>query len=242
MFKLNSRSAKRLAGMVFALMLAFASTLPPAPQRPKLETSNEEVASCPGLKLGEGSHDYPFLLSCEQLLSVQEGEPFPTLSEAPERPSEAISELPEPSPPPTTQTPMTGEHYETGSYGERCDVPGVYTGCIFHDGIDWGNNLIIGQPVRSASSSGTVAGVFSFDGPFPCLGNYTVIALEGGTHLVYGHLNTVDVVVGQAVDFPTQIGTIGTTGCSNGPHLHFGVYEGWPSDINHQNPSEWLKQ
>jgi murein DD-endopeptidase MepM/ murein hydrolase activator NlpD len=40
---------------------------------------------------------------------------------------------------------------------------------------------------------------------------------------VYGHLSRIDVREGQFVRAGQQIGLSGSTGCSSGPHLHFGV-------------------
>ena len=40
-------------------------------------------------------------------------------------------------------------------------------------------------------------------------------------HAFYGHLDRIDVAVGDTVRTGDVIGTSGNTGCSNRPHLHF---------------------
>jgi murein DD-endopeptidase MepM/ murein hydrolase activator NlpD len=42
---------------------------------------------------------------------------------------------------------------------------------------------------------------------------------------IYGHMDDVDVTVGQKVNFGDVLGESGNTGNSTGPHLHFGVKE-----------------
>lgn len=53
------------------------------------------------------------------------------------------------------------------------------------------------------------------------LGNAVVIYHLNGYITIYGHLNLVNVEVGQNVNRDTQIGTIGDTGNSIGYHLHY---------------------
>lgn len=62
-------------------------------------------------------------------------------------------------------------------------------------------------------------------------GNHVVIShnLNGTTvKTLYSHLSNYDACpeVGQAVSKGTQIGVMGSTGNSSGPHLHFAVYTG----------------
>lgn len=91
---------------------------------------------------------------------------------------------------------------------------------IFHTGIDIASpNHQIGDPVV-AFMSGTV----TYAGTTP-LGFGTHIIIDHGYHVtsIYGHLNTMSVVVGQQVDVGSIIGTRGNTGWSTGPHLHFQI-------------------
>ena len=52
-------------------------------------------------------------------------------------------------------------------------------------------------------------------------GRYVVILHNDGYETAYAHLNTILVSEGQQVDLSTVIGTVGSTGRSTGPHLHF---------------------
>lgn len=52
-------------------------------------------------------------------------------------------------------------------------------------------------------------------------GRFIVIKHNDGYETAYAHLNTILVSEGQQVDLTTIIGTIGSTGRSTGPHLHF---------------------
>lgn len=52
------------------------------------------------------------------------------------------------------------------------------------------------------------------------LGNHIIIDHGGGLISWYGHLNALEVVVGQVVLKGEVIGYAGTTGKSTGPHLH----------------------
>lgn len=66
-------------------------------------------------------------------------------------------------------------------------------------------------------------------------GNHVRIFNTDGAVQYYGHLDTVDVKVGQTVKQGQTIGTVGETGMVTGPHCHF---ETWSRDhINsHFNP------
>lgn len=54
-------------------------------------------------------------------------------------------------------------------------------------------------------------------------GNYVVIAHSNGTQTLYAHLADVRTSVGEQVGKGQVIGTLGNTGKSTGPHLHFEV-------------------
>jgi len=54
-------------------------------------------------------------------------------------------------------------------------------------------------------------------------GNTVVIEHQPGVYSLYYHLERIDVQTGQTVDQGDIIGTVGSTGLSTGPHLHWEV-------------------
>ncbi|PJF42556.1 MAG: hypothetical protein CUN50_03730 [Candidatus Thermofonsia Clade 1 bacterium] len=64
----------------------------------------------------------------------------------------------------------------------------------------------------------------------------TVVLAHGNLLTLYGHMSRVSVSCGQVVSRGTPIGTVGSTGNSSGPHLHFEVRVGEVP----QNPTNYL--
>jgi murein DD-endopeptidase MepM/ murein hydrolase activator NlpD len=88
-----------------------------------------------------------------------------------------------------------------------------------HTGEDF--SAPTGTPITSiANGVVTEAG---YDGSY---GNKTVVTLEDGTELWYCHQTTILVSVGETVRGGQQIGTVGSTGNTTGPHLHLEVRPG----------------
>lgn len=114
-------------------------------------------------------------------------------------------------------------------FGWRAD-PFTGTGSYMHWGVDF--PAPAGTPIR-ASLSGTVALVrapnqgSTYGGSG--LGNYCTIVSGSGIALIYAHQTTVGVYEGQYVNQGEVIGTIGSTGFSTGPHLHFQMRVPWSS-------------
>ncbi len=101
----------------------------------------------------------------------------------------------------------------------------------FHNGYDLSGSNVRGTSIVAAAS-GTVAYVSSGfgDGYYGCrdgggFGNYVIIDHGNGLSTLYGHMQSVSVSVGQRVSQGQVIGTLGTSGSSTGPHLHFTVYK-----------------
>jgi murein DD-endopeptidase MepM/ murein hydrolase activator NlpD len=52
-------------------------------------------------------------------------------------------------------------------------------------------------------------------------GKYIIVTHSGGWSTLYAHLNSFNVSVGDNVSTGTNIGKVGSTGGSTGPHLHY---------------------
>ena len=87
---------------------------------------------------------------------------------------------------------------------------------VFHKGIDIGASH--GSPVY-AYSSGTVI----YAGWNNGYGNFVAINHGNGMVTRYGHLSKIHVKFGQKVATRQRIGSVGSSGVSTGPHLHFEV-------------------
>lgn len=87
----------------------------------------------------------------------------------------------------------------------------------FHTGIDYPGSR--GTSVSAAASGKVTYAGWSAGG----WGYLVTISHGGGTGTMYAHLARVGVRVGQRVAVGQSIGTIGSSGKSTGPHLHFEV-------------------
>jgi murein DD-endopeptidase MepM/ murein hydrolase activator NlpD len=85
-----------------------------------------------------------------------------------------------------------------------------------HHGVDLG--VAIGTPVH-AMAGGTV----TVAGPKSGYGFAVMIDHGFGWVTLYGHLDRVDVRVGERVRAGERVGLSGNTGLSTAPHLHFEV-------------------
>jgi murein DD-endopeptidase MepM/ murein hydrolase activator NlpD len=109
----------------------------------------------------------------------------------------------------------------TSNYGWRINP--VTGDSSFHSGIDLGAPM--GTPVLAAKS-----GTVQFAGWGGGYGNLIELSHNNmGTR--YAHLSAIYVSPGQRVAKGQQIGLVGSTGRSTGPHLHFEIMvpsaEGW---------------
>lgn len=87
-----------------------------------------------------------------------------------------------------------------------------------HDGWDYA----AAPPERALAAAAGVV-VFGGNADDGCDTGAVVIDHQNGYRTLYWHLDRVDVAIGEAVARGQPIGVIGNTGCSTGPHLHFGV-------------------
>jgi murein DD-endopeptidase MepM/ murein hydrolase activator NlpD len=122
--------------------------------------------------------------------------------------------------------PVPGFHRISSGFGWRsCPIRGVQS---FHSGIDIAGPGINGAAVV-ASGDGRVISA-GWRGGF---GNTVIIDHGDGVTTLYAHLLSggIHVSVGQQVTAGQRIGSVGSTGFSTGPHLHWEVrVNGQPRD------------
>ncbi len=108
--------------------------------------------------------------------------------------------------------PVTGEVDMSSPFGVRADP---FNGrAAMHTGIDLRGDM--GEPVHAtANGKVTIAGR---EGGY---GNMVELDHGNGLSSRYGHLSAIEVKVGQQVRIGQEIGRIGSTGRSTGPHLHY---------------------
>ena len=99
-----------------------------------------------------------------------------------------------------------------------------FGGSDYHTGIDIYGSNIHGKPVVAANH-GTVARVNHSYSPGRGYGIFVIIDHGGKVTTLYAHLSSISVTQGQEVRRGDEIGRIGSTGWSTGPHLHFEIRE-----------------
>ena len=114
----------------------------------------------------------------------------------------------------------------TSGYGMRRDPVSGYR--RFHDGHDFSAKR--GTPVYATGD-----GIVKTSTYFGSYGNYIEIDHGYGLVTVYGHLNKRNVKKGMKISRGTKIGTVGNTGRSTAPHLHYEIKE----KGRNINPSEF---
>ena len=100
-----------------------------------------------------------------------------------------------------------------------------------HGGIDVGGWT--GAPVKAADAGYVAVASGGWNAGY---GNHVIIDHGNGFVTLYAHLNSIYVKPGESVTAGQQIGGLGNTGNSTGPHLHFEIrYQGVP-----RNPLNYL--
>ena len=100
-----------------------------------------------------------------------------------------------------------------------------------HRGLDIGGWT--GAPVKAADSGYVTLAATGWNTGY---GNYVIVDHGNGFSTLYSHLNSVYVRSGESVSRGQQIGSVGNTGNSTGPHLHLEIlYQGVP-----RNPMGYL--
>ena len=101
----------------------------------------------------------------------------------------------------------------------------------FHEGIDiaapYGTEVLV-------AADGVVTEARRHGG----YGNMVLVDHQNGIETLYGHMKRIRVQVGQRVSRSDVVGTVGSSGRSTGPHLHFEIIEGGRSvdPLKHYDP------
>ena len=110
----------------------------------------------------------------------------------------------------------------TSPYGYRKD-PWGSGATVFHPGIDFGDRPA-GDPIRAPFPGVVTASAAQVNrkGQYAGAGNYVAVKIDGHPIIMlFFHLQSRAVKVGQRVDVGTIIGYNGVTGNATGAHLHF---------------------
>lgn len=101
-----------------------------------------------------------------------------------------------------------------------------------HAGLDIAN--VEGTPILAA-----MAGTVIDSGPASGFGQWIRIQHDDGSIAVYGHMETLDVAVGERVTAGQKIAGMGNRGFSTGSHLHFELY---PTGSEPVDPAPWFAE
>jgi murein DD-endopeptidase MepM/ murein hydrolase activator NlpD len=91
-----------------------------------------------------------------------------------------------------------------------------FRGRRMHEGIDIANR--VGTRINTSAD-----GIVIFTGIKGGYGKFVMVEHGYGMSTCYGHLHSIDVKEGQRMRRGEKIGTLGNTGRSTGPHLHYEV-------------------
>ncbi len=111
--------------------------------------------------------------------------------------------------------PVSTPFRETSGYGYRSDP--LNGRQAFHEGADL-------AAYRGAPIVATAPGKVTYAGNRSGYGRVVEIDHGSGFKTRYGHLQSINVRAGADVAIGQKVGTMGSTGRSTGPHLHYEVY------------------
>lgn len=122
-------------------------------------------------------------------------------------------------------------HIASG-YGFRMHP--IFHRWAFHGGVDIANRR--GTPIRATGGGVILFAERGFHRGYTGYGNVVVVKHSDHVVSLYGHLDEIKVAAGDSVGRGDIIGSLGNTGRSTGPHLHYEVrVDGVSVD-----PEDWM--
>ena len=123
-----------------------------------------------------------------------------------------------------------------------------WTGRGFHPGVDYNRGKYgysdLGDPVFPTMNGQVVFVQKALTG----YGNMVIIRHRDKTYSKYAHLDEIDVKEKEWITTSTQLGTVGNTGASTSPHLHFEWFDKHIYTLGenfypvHRETKSWVKQ
>lgn len=110
--------------------------------------------------------------------------------------------------------PKDNSYYISSGYGRR-----VRNGKTKHKGID----IVSRDGINNREVITLAEGRVVFQGFKKSYGNLVIVEHANGYTTRYGHLNSIYVKDGQKLAAGSKLGTVGSTGDSTGPHLHYEI-------------------
>lgn len=210
--RVQETSNKQAAGVFLAAVITVTggtiAANPPAPAMERVATTEHFETGT-----GVGAADTPANVSAP-----------PEVAPAPESPAE-----PAPAPAPAHVNVPVDDNLVASPFEYRYGVnpllPADYP--ELHNGIDFAGDF--GDPVRAVHHGTVVYAKWHDEGGG---GNRIVVDHGDGHYSTYNHLQEIFVTTGDTVEHEQLIGSVGSTGNSTGPHLHFeaGSFEGGDYD------------
>jgi murein DD-endopeptidase MepM/ murein hydrolase activator NlpD len=193
---------------------------------PPRETYDPENEPPPDESAGIGGFEPPIMwadasLFVSEFIGEDDTLPLPFGMPKPDRVDFTVYELP-------FETTLPAEGVFSSAFGYR--IHPIFLDWRFHYGLDIAASA--GTPIV-AFADGTVAAAGVSSG----YGNYLILRHSDDFVTLYAHCQRITVKTGAEVKRGQQIATVGSTGLSTGPHLHFELRYG----SAFLNPSSYLE-
>ncbi len=165
------------------------------------------------------------------IMAFQRREGLPATGRLDQTTADRLGSAPAPAPPPPSSQGVSLDVFPVQGkcwFGDTWKAP--RSGGRLHEGVD----IIAPRgKLLYAVVSGTVSKIY-VDRPGALAGNGLRIAQDNGTYFTYLHLDTFaeGIEVGTKVTAGQVVGTLGNTGNSATPHLHFEVHPGGGAAVN----------
>jgi len=184
-----------------------------------------------GITLAGGADGVFGAATTGAILTFQRREGLPATGRVDQATADRVGNAAAPAPTPPSSAGVTLEVFPVQGkcwFGDTWQAP--RSGGRLHEGVDIiaarGNLLY-------AAVSGRISRIY-VDSPGSLAGNGLRIAQDNGTYITYLHMDTLapGIALGVPVTAGQVVGTLGSTGNSATPHLHFEVHPGGGAPVN----------